>query len=199
MTTRRASSLRSFGRFTPPGRVQSTAPPARSGPCKCPACQVEDGMAFDFDAEWERMQGIIGRSGHCIQYVMADPGGFDWAYTIGRVRKGQPELLVTGVEPEVAAMMLNEIVKGWDAMWSTPDGVFTLPGSHRHQCRLSAVPDSVWDSEYLLGAQRDVEEQGLIDQREALQVLWADSTHIYPGDVGASAFSRKRQPIIGLL
>ena len=158
---------------------------------------MEDGVAFDFDAEWERMQGIIGRSGHCIQYVMAAPDGFDWAYTIGRVRKGQPELVITGVEPEVAAMMLNEIVKGWDAMWSTPDGVFTLPGSHRHQCRLSAVPDSVWDGEYLLGAQRDVEEQGLIDHREALQVLWADSTNIYPSDVGASVFTRKRQPILG--
>jgi Domain of unknown function (DUF4262) len=93
------------------------------------------------------MQSIIERCGHAIRYVRADPGQASWAYTIGQTRKGLPELVVTGVSPAGAAHLLNELVQDWDRMEIAFDGLCTLPGPHRHQCRFADVPDAVWRSD----------------------------------------------------
>jgi Domain of unknown function (DUF4262) len=194
MDNRRRKALRPSGRYTPPNTERTTPP---SGPCRCPACLVDDGVSFDFAAEWQRMQDIIRRFGHAVQFVGGDDNGFDWAYTIGRLRKGRPELVITGADPELAAMVLNEVVAGWDRMWEAPDGVITLPGSHRHRCRLVEVPDELWDSDLLLGAQRDAVERGLTHRRTALQVLTPDRVGKFPTDPDASIVTRRAQPLLG--
>jgi hypothetical protein len=145
------------------------------------------------------MQSIIARAGHGIQYVTADPGEANWAYTIGRARKGLPELVVTGVSQEGAAHMLNELVREWDRMEIAGDGLCTIPGPHRHQCRFAEVPESVWRSNYLLGARRDAEEQGLGASRVAVQALWRSDRGQYPDDPAAPMSFRRTQPILGKL
>ena len=154
---------------------------------------------FEPEAEWAIMQSIIERAGHGIQYVTGDPGEANWAYTIGRARKGLPELVITGVSPEAAARMLNQLVRGWDRMEIAFDGLCTMPGSHRHQCRFAEVPESVWRSNYLLGARRDAEEQGLETSRVALQVLWSSELRQYPDDPDAPWSFRRTQPILSKL
>ena len=143
------------------------------------------------------MQSIIERVGHAIQYVSGGPGEFSWAYTIGLARIGRPELIATGVSPADASAMFNEIVQDWDRMEIAFDGLCTLPG-RGNQCRFAEVPETVWQSDYLVGAKRDAAEQG-VSLPVAVQVLWADQTRQFPDDPSAPPSFRRAQPILSKL
>ena len=69
--------------------------------CDHPEATVEDSL--------DNVRGIIRSHGWAIQYVEVDRAPF--AYTVGLHALGLPELLVTGVEPETAAALLNQMAR----------------------------------------------------------------------------------------
>lgn len=122
MTSKRSTS-RTSGRFTSPGTSRPGSTASKRSECPCVACLAEEsGVPFDRAASWERMQRIIETRGYCIQYVMAPPNGVSWAYTIGRLRAGLPELVVVGLDSVGSAVILNSIASEWDRIVIPEDG-----------------------------------------------------------------------------
>ena len=59
-----------------------------------------------------RLATLVRRHGWAIQGVEAGPRSAPWAYTIGLSEMfGHPELVIAGVEGEVAAAGLNELAE----------------------------------------------------------------------------------------
>ena len=133
-----------------------------------------------------------------IQYVAASPGGHPWAYTIGRLSRGRPELVVVGLSVESSAAMLNGIDAEWDAISIPEDGMCTIPSTPSHRFGIVPIPDALWESEYLLGALRYAVEQGLADRLSALQVIWCGPDGVFPWDPEIDEELRRSQPILGL-
>jgi Domain of unknown function (DUF4262) len=197
MTNKRSTS-RISGRFTSPGTSRPGSTLSKRSECPCVACLAEEsGVPFDYVASWARMQRIIETKGYCIQYVMAPPNGVPWAYTIGRLRVGLPELVVVGLDSVGSAAIINSIVSEWEAIVIPEDGASHIPSNPSHKFGAVAIPDGLWDGDYLLGAQRDAREHGLVEHRLALQVLWLEDGML-PWDPDASPGLRRRQPILGL-
>jgi hypothetical protein len=77
------------------------------------------------------IHGIIDRYGWFIQYVEAFPTSRAWAYTIGLTAGwDHPELVVTGVTPQAAARVLNNLGEMIRAGRSfSPDGYQYVPST----------------------------------------------------------------------
>ena len=124
-----------------------------------------------------------------VQAVLADKPRDGWAYTIGRMRRGLPELVVLGLDPYVAQNLLNFIDENWDDV---------LNGDHDDSWQLIPIPDRIWETTtYLAGADRDAEERNL--ERLAMQVVWADDEEGFPWDPDFDRKVAKPQRILGLL
>lgn len=198
MTSKRSTS-RTSGRFTSPGTSRPGSTASKRSECPCVACLAEEsGVPFDRAASWERMQRIIETRGYCTQYVMAPPNGVPWAYTIGRLRAGLPELVVVGLDSVGSAVILNSIASEWDRIVIPEDGASHIPSNPSHKFGAVAIPDRLWEGDFLLGAQRYAREQGFVENRLALQILWLENGML-PWDPDASPGLRRRQPILGLL
>jgi hypothetical protein len=184
-----------FGRFTPRGILQPT-PPARSGDCACPACEAEArGEKFSVEAERDRITGLVDEQGVAVQYVGGDAFTTAWAYTIGRLRRGLPELITIGLDPSSAHGILLRIDQQWSEHPPATDGSF----DHDKTYRLLPVPNRIWaTTDYLLGAARDAHSHpndlGLV----AFQVVWADPQGRFPWEPGVNARLRRLQPLLGL-
>jgi Domain of unknown function (DUF4262) len=144
------------------------------------------------------MKGVIEQCGMFMEYIIGGPGDVSWAYTIGRLRRNRPELIAVGLPPASAFQMLDEIEETWDDLTIPDDGICCVPGKPQHRFALMPVPDSLWFEDYLLGAMHDAVEQGLVEERSALQVLWPDDDGHFPWELGTSASFRRRQPILAL-
>lgn len=105
----------------------------------CRMCDDPGLTMADIRAEMFR---TIEKHGWMIQYVEAEPGYEPFAYTIGLTGKEAPELYVTGLDPQEAAVLLNDAARG------------ILQGD-LGPCDLYAAPDG---SQYLLGQMVDVRD-----------------------------------------
>ncbi len=122
-----------------------------------------------------------------VQFVESDKRPF--AYTIGLQEKGLPELLVTGIQPQLSVRLLNAI---GDQM--VDEGMVLQPGEHidcggRFCLEVVEVehPDVHLKSAVRL-YRRDF---------RALQLVWADDAGRWPWDRGWG-HGRRRQPVFGV-
>lgn len=166
----------------------------------CDACDDEaTGMIFDPAQYLLEQEMKIEKYGQFIQYVSGQTLSKCWAYTIGRLRRGHPELIVTGLPSQAAGQILNELdqfLNQFDPDSAPTDGHVTLRDL---TLALVPVPDRVWsNTEFLLGAQSDAERLGLTQVRSALQVLWPDRHGRFVWDRDADESLALDQPIIGL-
>jgi hypothetical protein len=129
-----------------------------------------------------------------IQYV--DGSDTAWAYTIGRLRSGLPELIVTGLPPGPSGTLLNSVHRLWDEL-TIEDGFFTIP-EFEDPFALIEVPTWAWESEYFLGARRDVASHSADAEQLAFQIVWSDSNGDYPWTAATSGCQCNWQPIVGL-
>jgi Domain of unknown function (DUF4262) len=167
---------------------------------RCDACDEDAmGMVFDPKRYLRQQEQTIEKYGQFIQYVSGETLSKCWAYTIGRLRRGHPELITTGLPSQVAGQILNELdqyLNQYDPVSAPIDGHVTLRGL---TLALVPVPDRVWcNTEFLLGAQRDAERLGLTQARSAIQVLWPDRHGRFVWDHDADESLALDQPIIGL-
>jgi hypothetical protein len=194
---RKPNNMIPRGRFTPPGLVQPTAPRDSHA---CPACVAEaEGRSFSFEDEWERTKSIVSKHGLAIQYVTSERPKPSWAYTIGRVSRGLPELLIVGVDPPSAAGFLNRITESWDHLPPLEnDGTTHIPTHPELSFALLRLPDTIWQTDFLLGASRYAREEEFANDVEAMMVVWPDRRGLFPWDEGVSDLVRKSQQVPGL-
>lgn len=164
----------------------------------CPACAAEregrDVDAFFAETQAERNRRVDAGE-MMITYVDDD---VPWAYTIGRILDGSPELLVLGVDPSSAAGVLNRLHGEWPRVEEWMDGQ-PEDDPFYASLRLIPIPDRLWDTtDYLLLAADNARRCGLSDEREALQVVWADPAGVFPWEPGFSRRLAALQPILGL-
>ncbi len=143
----------------------------------------------------------VERHGFAIQYVMGEGCEPSWAYTIGFLAFGHPEVIVFGLTSESSAgalhVLFNEIVAG--AFRPVGREVDQALGTAALPMRLLPVPDAHWDDdgdrmciavEYYdaLGWDRN--------ERRALQLVWATPSGDFPWDASCSTELRTMQPIL---
>ena len=150
----------------------------------CWKCDNPNGTTKDYLDELRRM--MKAHHGWAVQFVEHDSRPF--AYTVGLSNRGLPELLITGLNPEVSTRVLNSI-----AHRMADDGAFLVPAMHiDYEDRfLIEVVELDHPGVHLKFA---VEICGA-DLR-ALQLVWADNWGRFPWDANWS-HGRRRQPVLG--
>lgn len=186
----RSSSRPNRGRFTPSGFADPDSPPRRQ--CGCIGCEAEArGEVFDPDAEWRGVGEVVARTGVAIRGVIGSPGEMSWAYSIGRVLSGLPELVVVGMPSRQCAHLINHVAEDWDRV---------LRGELDETVRLLPVPERVVaTTDYVLDACRFAQERGLYDELQVSQILWPDRKGRFPWDPTSDSAMRRCQPILGLV
>jgi Domain of unknown function (DUF4262) len=167
--------------------------------CQCEFCLAEfEGRLLSTEDFWLRMQRRIARFGMVMQYVSGDTIETSWAYTIGRLRRGLPELVLVGRDRQTSAYWLKTLDFHWGELADDVEHARTVLGHREMYFALLPVPERVWETEtYLLGAARDHFEQDLTVPREALQVVWADAQLRFPWEPQWSPKPGQGQPILG--
>jgi len=148
----------------------------------CWQCDHPDATLDDY---LDRVRKMIRTYGWMIQYVEDDKRPF--AYTIGLHQRGLPELVMTGVQPQIAARLLNSM-----AHLVVDHGTELQPAMHIDQAEfLMEVVEVDHPDVHLLMA---VNLYG--PKIRALQLVWADNRGRLPWDPWWS-HGRRRQPVFG--
>lgn len=136
----------------------------------------------------KQMDDII-RVGHeVIGVFSAEPGGPNFAYSMGRTVRERPELLVTGKLPLEQLQMIINTAAAWDAEHPLEPG--DLPPETMMGCamRIVEVPDL--EAAEMNGVLANF---GTLEPR-ALQVIWPDAQGYFPGDPDF-AYGDDAQPV----
>jgi hypothetical protein len=142
--------------------------------CMCPDCAGTDSLG-------DRIDSAISEHGQFIMGVLGYP---EYSYTIGNAEKGLPELIVTGMPPSMAAMLLNQVGDDMRELGRADlDEVLTNDGYSNALKAVDVHPTQVegcmHQARYRLEAVgKDVREL------KAVQILWSGPERLYPGDEG---------------
>lgn len=150
----------------------------------CWHCDNPDGTVEEY---LEVLREMIQDHGWAVQYVESDKRPM--AYTVGLHRRGLPELLMTGLTPDVSCRVLNSI-----AHMIVDDGVELAPAMHID-----------FEDQFLIEVAQvehpDVHMRFAVElfgpKFLALQLVWADERRRFPWEAGWG-HGRRRQPVLGL-
>lgn len=186
----RSSSRPNRGRFTPSGFADPDSPPRRQ--CGCIGCEAEArGEVFDPDAEWRGVGEVVARRGMAIRGVIGSPGEMSWAYSIGRVLSGLPELIVVGLPSRQCAHLINHVAEDWDRV---------ISGELDDSVHLVPLPERVVaTTNYVRDAGRFSREHGILSELRVMQVVWPDHAGRFPWDLACDSSVRHVQPMLSLL
>ena len=127
-----------------------------------------------------------------VVHVMEDDEGPGFSFTVGLWHTfAQPELLVFGLEADVAQELLNEIAD------QANEGMKFLADSkhdgllQHYPARFFAVPKAFY-RDYLGVAIWAYEGDGF----DAVQLVWPDKVGRWPWDAGVREVFRDRQPVL---
>ncbi|WP_099023634.1 DUF4262 domain-containing protein [Mycolicibacterium palauense] len=150
----------------------------------CWQCDHPDGTIEEY---LDILRSTIRRHGWAVQFVESERRPF--AYTIGLHSRGLPELLITGLQPQTSARLLNSM-----AHQIVDDGIDLQPAM-----RID------FQGEFLLEVVEvehpDVHLTFAValcgEQVSAHQLVWTDDNRRWPWDRGWS-HGRRRQPVLGV-
>ena len=187
---RRSSSRPNRGRFTPRGFSDPDSRHRRQ--CGCIGCAAEArGEAFDPDSEWRGVVDVVARTGMAIRGVIGSAGETSWAYSIGRVLRGLPELIVVGMPSHQCGHLINHVADHWDRV---------ISGELDDSVHLVPLPERVVaTTNYVRDAGRFSREHGLLSELRVMQVVWPDHAGHFPWDLACDSSVRHVQPMLGLL
>jgi Domain of unknown function (DUF4262) len=135
----------------------------------------------------DHLRGMIVQHGWAVQGVERDRIRPPWAYTVGLTSRGRPELVVTGLPLERAALLLNDVAAHvMHAAAPSPGEQITLDGGPVIEIVKVADPAA-----HLAVA---IEFYGR--RVRALQVVHADDRGHWPWDLGYRGV-RGGQPVLG--
>lgn len=150
--------------------------------CKC----CTDGPA----AFWADLEDKIAKSGHAILSTMTTLpiGDVSMAYTIGLADAGLPELLVFGLPPQVALVILNDAAqrlrKGRLPTDTLLTELATLPTVFK------AVAPAIAE-DFIIQANNRASRA-----LPALQLIWPDRAGRFPWEPGADPHFAEVQPVL---
>ena len=134
-----------------------------------------------------QLTALIARHGWAVQGIERERGRPPWAYTVGLTGLGRPELLVTGLVPTRAVVLLNAVAAHLvHAEVPAPGEQVPLVGGPVVEFVRLPHPEV-----HLL---RAVDLYG--STVEALQVVWTDDRGRWPWQLGFRS-SRGGQPVLG--
>ena len=146
---------------------------------------------------FERRERIIKEHGWMVQAVFPsaeDPDDCSFQYTIGLHDRALPELVSTGLPPEVGQAILNDVVEAISQRvaaglpllgkleledWSTPFYLMPAEADKAEELAMGACQRSQGQATYL-------------------QVCWPSQDGVFPWEPGASEDFREAQPLLGL-
>ncbi|MGA9675216.1 MAG: DUF4262 domain-containing protein [Mycobacterium sp.] len=139
------------------------------------------------DEYLDSLRDTIADHGWVVQFVESEQRPF--AYTIGLHERGLPELLITGLQAQTSARLLNSI-----AHQIVDDGTTLQPAMHID-----------YQGEFLLEVVEvehpDVHLKFAVSlcggDIRAYQLVWTDDHRRWPWDRGWS-HGRRRQPVLGI-
>ncbi len=143
----------------------------------------------------------VERHGFAIQYVIGEGPEPSWAYTIGFLALGHPEVIVFGLTSDSAGGALHALFAEIAAGSFRPVGrdLEQTLGTSALPVRLLPVPDAHWDcvEDRLCIAVEYYDTQGRDrQQRRALQLVWATPSGHFPWDTECSDRFRRLQPLL---
>jgi hypothetical protein len=151
----------------------------------CWKCENPNGTTEDYLEELRRM--MRGHHGWAVQFVEHDKRPF--AYTVGLHNRGLPELLITGLNPEVSTRVLNSI-----AHQIVDEDMVLAPAMHiDYEDRFLIEVVEVGHPDVHLKFAVEICGPDL----RALQLVWADNWGRFPWDTGWN-HGRRRQPVLGV-
>ena len=135
------------------------------------------------------MEALVERFGWAIQHVWPSRVRSRWAYTVGLTRYGLPELVVTGMEEEVAHELLNDTAHGMACHdeRTVPGQRYSLDDGRRIEVVELAHAEVHLGTAVALHPDRVV---------RAHQLVWADDRGRWPWDRRFRG-SRGAQPVLG--
>lgn len=150
----------------------------------CWQCENPNGTTEEYLAE---LRDVIADHGWVVQYV--EDASRPFAYTIGLSHRGLPELLITGMQSQKSARVLNSI-----AHQIVDDGMVLAPAVHiDYQGEfLLEVVEVEHPDVHLKFAVRLCEKPF-----RAHQLVWTDDRGHWPWDRRWS-HGRRRQPVLGI-
>lgn len=158
--------------------------------------------SFDFRDEYLfNIHRNVEEHGFAIQYVLGDEHGPPWAYTIGFLPHGHPEVIVFGLDPESSAHALHSLFD------EIVQGAFRPVGREREQALgdpplpvgVLPVPDHHWDcseNRLCIAVEYYRSVGWKRSQMEARQLVWATPTGCFPWDAACEPRLRRLQPIL---
>ena len=137
----------------------------------------------------------IQETGLSILHVMEgqDPDTPEWSYTIGLWHSyGHPEILVVGLRPSLTQILLNNLRFSIASEGrSFGDGTIATDVIDGYVCHFKTIPAAKYD-DFFTG---DEWFYGNADF-PAVQMLWPNTSGVYPWDVAADDYLRWVQPIL---
>jgi hypothetical protein len=172
----------------------------------CECCRLEAEGRLGHPSQWQvqhlqRVRRSIDEHGFTVQAVSGNGGAPSWAYTIGFLELGHPEVIVFGLDPECAAAALRRL---YDEI---------LDGRHRpvglehpqtlaaadDEIRLLPVPQSAWDDDanhFAVAAAYYAALAWEPEARRAVQLVWAAPGGHFPWEPECPERFRVLQPIL---
>jgi hypothetical protein len=147
----------------------------------------------------------IATQGVCVEYAFGDRPEPDWAYTIGLLDIGHPEVIVFGLDEHSTAYAIECLLYEIRAGYRRPVGRNRRQprlGKPGVPVRLVPVPDHYWgcsdESEHRLCIAHAYYRALSWDREElhAVQLVWASRAGKFPWHASASTRDRARQPLL---
>lgn len=135
----------------------------------------------DFADFWKKQQDIIETHGWALTSVLSDGTMPSYTYSVGLSAKGLPELLLVGVGPRDAQIILNAAAKKLiGGVFSGAPGerlqeVANFPLAPRHLAQDLA-------EKFALGADRYAHENNL--KMHMIQIVFPDQKGLFPWEAG---------------
>ncbi|MBU9763038.1 DUF4262 domain-containing protein [Mycobacterium sp. TNTM28] len=147
--------------------------------CENPNAPIEDYL--------DELRGMIEDHGWAVQFVESENRPF--AYTVGLHDRGLPELLITGLPPDVSTRVLNSL-----AHMIVDDGIVLGPAMHidyqdRFLIEVVEVENPDVHLKFAIGL--------FGPQVRALQLVWADDRGRWPWDFDWDN-GRRWQAVLGI-
>lgn len=157
---------------------------------------------FDaLDAFWFRIEATLTRGGCFVVHVSGNPVSPSWAYTIGFLERGAPELATIGLAPESSHALLT-----WAFDEHEADDPLLVGREHRRTCwddlPVSVValdPDRYLPPSDLASARfgySAARGSALPAEPRVHQLVWPDDAGRLPWDPGHDDGLRRHQPLL---
>lgn len=131
----------------------------------------------DFRRRLHRIVDTVGWAVVCVHPTSDEPS-FEYAYTVGLTAHNHPELLVSGLHPDVAQTLLNDLARR----------VYDTATRFTHRQRLTDVLADGFDAIIIDGTATPHLDAGIAtarygaDRVRLQQLVWPDAQHRYPWD-----------------